>query len=129
MCALTDKEQHADNSLSTSSRTAQPLSPEADPFVQGETRGDGSKGHRNDLEWQSRELAKQEADFEAEVCEGSILEPDSKQILWGGHVAEFGLLPFSSPGNSFPGRLNPSPIHFALNLRSKTENLIFLMAK
>lgn len=49
--ALTDRERHTDNPLSTSARTAQPLSPEADPFVQGETLGDGSKGRRNDLEW------------------------------------------------------------------------------
>lgn len=37
VCALTEGEQHTDNPLSTSTRTAQPLSPEADPFVQGET--------------------------------------------------------------------------------------------
>lgn len=81
VCALTDGEQHTDNPHSTSARTAQPLSPEADPFVQGETLGDGSKGCRNDLEWRSRELAKQEVDFfsrSTEVCEGptSLLEPD-----------------------------------------------------
>lgn len=65
VCALTDGEQHTNNSLSTSARTAQPLSPEANPFVQGETLRDGSKGHRNDLEWQSRELAKQEFDYKS----------------------------------------------------------------
>lgn len=69
VCALTDGEQHTDNPLCTSARTAQPLSPEADPFVQGETRGDGSKGRRNDLEWQSRELAKQEVDL-MQKCRG-----------------------------------------------------------
>lgn len=73
--ALTDGEQHTNNPLCTSARTAQPLSPEADPFVQGETLGDGSKGRRNDLEWRSRELAKQEVDFKVEaqeVYEGTI---------------------------------------------------------
>lgn len=50
VCALTDGEQHTDNPLSTTARTAQPLSTEADPFVQGDTLRDGSKGHRNILE-------------------------------------------------------------------------------
>lgn len=66
VCALTDGRQHTNNLLSTSARTAQPLSPEADPFVQGEALGDMLKNCRNDLEWQSRELAKQEAVFEAQ---------------------------------------------------------------
>lgn len=65
--ALTDGEQHTDNPFSTSARTAQPLSPEADPFVQGEIQGDESKGCRNDLEWQSRELAKRGVDIKVEV--------------------------------------------------------------
>ena len=39
VCALTDGEQHTNNPLSTFARTAQPLYPEADPFVQGETLG------------------------------------------------------------------------------------------
>ncbi|KAK1879357.1 Solute carrier family 35 member E1 like [Dissostichus eleginoides] len=60
VCALTDGERHTDDPLSTCHRKAQPLSPEADPFFQGETLGDGSKGCRNYLEWRSRELAKQE---------------------------------------------------------------------
>lgn len=66
-CALTDREQHTDNLPSTSSRTVQPLSPEADPFVQDETRTDGSEVCRNDLEWRSRGLVKREVDFKAEV--------------------------------------------------------------
>lgn len=82
VCALTDEEQHTDNPLPTSSRKAQPLSPEADRFVQGETLGDGSKGCRNDLEWRSRELAKQEVDFKAEaqrpMKDRLLLEPDSQ---------------------------------------------------
>ncbi|KAK5859535.1 hypothetical protein PBY51_021087 [Eleginops maclovinus] len=60
VCALTDGELHTDDPLSTFHRKAQPLSPEADPFFQGETLGDGSKGRRNDLEWRSRELVRQE---------------------------------------------------------------------
>lgn len=40
----TDGEQHSDNPLSNSCRTAQPLFPEADPFVQDETLNDGSTG-------------------------------------------------------------------------------------
>lgn len=55
--ALPDGEQQTDQLLSTPVRTAQPLSAEADPFVQGETLEDGSKGHRNYLERRSRELA------------------------------------------------------------------------
>lgn len=82
VCALTDGEQHTDNPLCTSARTAQPLSPEADPLVQGEARGDESKGCRNDLEWQSRELAKLGADIKVKVQRCTkvaifLLEPDS----------------------------------------------------
>lgn len=72
MCALTDEELHTNNPLCTSARTAQPLSQEADPFVQGETLRVRSKGHRNDLEWRSRELAKQEVDLKVEVYEEPI---------------------------------------------------------
>lgn len=86
VCAPTDREQYTDNPLATSARTAQPLSPEADPFVQGETLGDGSKGRRNDLEWQSRELAELEADFKAQAQRStrdrfSFLNQIPKQLL------------------------------------------------
>lgn len=81
--AQTDGEQHTHNPLSTTARTAQPLSTEADPFVQGGTLGDGSKGYRNDLEWQSRKTGRAGSRFfvsrSVEVCEGTtfLLEPDS----------------------------------------------------
>lgn len=73
VCALTDGEQHTntDDPLSTPARTAQPLSAEADPFVQGETLGDESRGHRNDLEWRSRKLAEQEVDFRGRGTDSS----------------------------------------------------------
>lgn len=47
-CAPTDGEQHTKNPHTTSNRTPQPLSPEADPFVQDETLGDEQKVWR---EW------------------------------------------------------------------------------
>lgn len=89
------------NPLSTPARTAQPLSAEADPFVQGETLGDGSKSRRNDLEWRSRELAKQEVDFkEAQRNQFSFLKQIPKQLLCV--LSKFVF---------FPGRLNSSQIY------------------
>lgn len=112
VCALTDREQYTDNPLSSSARTAQPLSPEADPFVQGETLGDESKGRRNDLEWWSRELAKQEVVFKSRSAQGyegqiSLPEPDSQAAP----------VPVTSLMNwwwwvlLFPVRLNPSQMY------------------
>lgn len=74
------EQQHTDDPLSSSARTAQPLSPEADPFVQDETLGDGSKGRRNDLECRSRELAKQEVNLKAGADQFFLLEPDSQAV-------------------------------------------------
>lgn len=131
VCALTDREQHTDNPLSTSARTAQPLSPEADPFVQGETLGDRSKGCRNDLEWRSRELAQAGSWFEsgsAEVYEGPIFPSWTR--FPGSSRAGHGLsVTVSSPGNprqteSFANLFEP----FALIIKSKTQNLIGLYA-
>lgn len=104
---VTDREQHTDDPLSTSSRTVQPLSPEADPFVQGETLGDGSKGRRNDLEWRSRELAKQEVGFLKQKHGGlwRTYSPSRTRFpnsSCGGHVSDELRATVSSPGKVFP---------------------------
>lgn len=134
MCARIDRERYADNPLATSARTAQPLSPEADPFVQGETLGDGSRGCRNDLEWRSRELAGLEADLKArEVYEGPgfffslLLEPDSQAApepvtsLMNSECYCFqsGCVLFSRQVESFTNLFEP----FALIVRGKIQNL------
>lgn len=132
MCALTNGEQHTDNPFSTSARTVQPLSPEADPFVQGETLEDGSKGCRNDLEWRSRELAKQEADFEAEAQRStkerfsfSNQNPDGSCV---GHVSnEFYCFQYEELFSRQIGSFNMFE-PFALIDMSKTQNLIGLNA-
>lgn len=131
VCALTDGEQHTDNHLSTSARTAQPLSPEADPFVQGETLEDGSKGCRNDLEWRSRELAKREADFEAEA-RGSMKDRFSflnqnPGSSCAGHVSDE--FCFQS-GSLYSRQIESFNLFepFALIVMSKTQNLIGLDA-
>lgn len=119
VCALTDGEQHTDtdNPLFTPARTAQPLSAEADPFVQGETLGDGSKGRRNDLEWRSRELAKQEVDFkEAQRNRFSFLKQIPKQLLCV--LSKFFFFPRQI--EFFTNLFEP----FALSVQSKNQNLI-----
>lgn len=88
---MTDGKQHTDDLLSTTTRTVQPFSPEADPFVQGETLGAGSKGCRNNLECRSRKLAKKEIDGVAEVQrsnEDKFTFVNQKQGSCAGHDAE-----------------------------------------
>lgn len=70
---MTDGERHTENLLSTSTRTAQPLSPEADPFVQGET--DRLIKMLQELVWNDNPDPggrQEEVDFESEVSEEQI---------------------------------------------------------
>lgn len=130
MCALTDGEQHTDHPFSTSARTVQPLSPEADPFVQGETLEDLSNGCRNDLEWRSREPAKQEADFEAEAQRSTRERFSFSNQNPGSLVTVSGEFYCFQYGELYSSQIGSFKIFepFALVDMSETQNLIGLNA-
>lgn len=129
--ALTDGEQHTDDPLST--RTMQPLSPEGDPFVQGETLENGSKGCRNDLEGRSRELSKAGSIFQR--AQGRSARKDFPLLN-----ATLKAAPVTSPTDevSSPGNVCFSPkassllylftwSHLGYQFRSMSSKQIFYM--